>query len=68
MHIALLNHGMFPPLALLLVGCVALLIIALLIIILLWQCARLRNLPKISCEQSPVTATVDAFISGLMGR
>jgi uncharacterized membrane protein len=68
MHIALLNDGMSPMTALLLVASVALFIIAILIGCILYQCKRLHHQPRASCSQSPIVTTLEAFVSGLMGE
>jgi Na+(H+)/acetate symporter ActP len=61
-HIALLNSGMASAPALLLIGAAALLIIALLIAMVVWQMKYFRPVPK----PSPLMNTLDAFTDGLM--
>lgn len=67
---AMLQHGMLPPMAMMLTGIIAMLVIAVLIILTKAQLRRMFQIPRESMNQSPLASggvrVLDAFISGLM--
>ena len=69
-HIALLDHETPPALALIYIGCAALLIIAGLLAVVAWRLRCLKKIPHSIFGKSPITArtmdTLNAFTDGLM--
>ncbi|MDX2073769.1 MAG: hypothetical protein SFX19_05315 [Alphaproteobacteria bacterium] len=71
-HISLLNHEIPPVLALIYIGCAALLIIASLLAMIAWRLRCLRKSPLSLFGGAPLASramdTLDAFTAGLMAE
>lgn len=71
-YVTLLQNGMEPQVAMLIVGGGAVFIIALLVVLTLAYLRHLRRIPRTMLEQAPITAlatdTLNAFVDGFMEK
>lgn len=70
-YFTFIHYGVYPQIAMVITGVLAILIITLLILLTLLRLRHLRKMPQTLLKQSPVTScaagVLQAFLDGFMG-